>query len=102
MLARSQDHPRTAHYSTTKLVTNSARFLTRHQNGMWMEWMGRWVSGSVDRWVGGLVGRWVDGSVGRCISRSVDQWISRSMDQWISRVQYIFRGLLFVENLSPH
>ena len=40
-------------YSTTKLVTNSVRFLTRHQNGMWMEWMGRWVSGSVDRWVGG-------------------------------------------------
>ena len=24
------------------------------------------------------------------------------MDQWISRVHYTFRGLLFVENLSPH
>ena len=66
-LARSQDHPRTAHrallYSTTKLVTNSARFLTRHQNGMWMEWMGRWVGGSVGRWVGGSMDRWVDVSV---------------------------------------
>ena len=68
-------------YSTTKLVTNSARFLTRHQNGMWMEWMGRWVGGSMGRWVGGSVGRWVGGSVGRWVGGSVGRWIGGSMYQ---------------------
>ena len=74
VLARSQDHPRTAHYSTVDGMDGS---------------VGRWVGGSVGRWVGGSVDRWIGGSVDRWVGGSVGRWIGGSMYQWIGRVLLI-------------
>ena len=70
-LARSQDHPRTAHYST--LLYHKTCYQQRVVFDTSSEWNVDGMDGSVGRWIGGSVGRWVGGSMDRWVDVSVDQ-----------------------------